>query len=147
MNVMYLPIYVCLSMSVCLSVYACLSMSVCLSVYVCLSVCLCLFVCLSRQSSVILFADSRLVIRCTLLDLIMHMLKLGSALYAYFHIQDRNYYFFKLLSGGQQALDGRVERDSGGKEIRYPIILTAREKEIARQVCLAFKVKMAHSQE
>jgi inositol hexakisphosphate/diphosphoinositol-pentakisphosphate kinase len=37
------------------------------------------------------------------------------------------------------ALDGKVERDSDGKEIRYPVILTAREKLIARQVCLAFK--------
>ncbi|XP_062522518.1 inositol hexakisphosphate and diphosphoinositol-pentakisphosphate kinase 2-like isoform X2 [Corticium candelabrum] len=37
------------------------------------------------------------------------------------------------------ALDGKVERDSEGKEIRYPVILTAREKQIARNVCLAFK--------
>lgn len=37
------------------------------------------------------------------------------------------------------ALDGKVERDSDGKEIRYPVILTNREKLIARKVCLAFK--------
>lgn len=37
------------------------------------------------------------------------------------------------------ALDGKVERDKEGKEIRYPVILTNEEKLIARQVCLAFK--------
>jgi inositol hexakisphosphate/diphosphoinositol-pentakisphosphate kinase len=37
------------------------------------------------------------------------------------------------------ALDGKVERDTEGKEIRYPIILTNAEKLISRQVCLAFK--------
>lgn len=37
------------------------------------------------------------------------------------------------------ALDGKVERDNEGKEIRYPIILTNAEKLISRQVCLAFK--------
>lgn len=37
------------------------------------------------------------------------------------------------------ALDGKVERDIDGKEIRYPVILTNREKLIARKVCLAFK--------
>lgn len=37
------------------------------------------------------------------------------------------------------ALDGKVERDMDGKEIRYPVILTNREKLIARKVCLAFK--------
>lgn len=36
------------------------------------------------------------------------------------------------------ALDGKVERDKEGKEIRYPVILTNEEKLIARQVCLAF---------
>ena len=40
------------------------------------------------------------------------------------------------------ALDGKVERDEDGKEIRYPIILSAKEKLIARKVCLAFKVWM-----
>lgn len=38
------------------------------------------------------------------------------------------------------ALDGKVERDSEGKEVRYPVILNAREKLIAWKVCLAFKV-------
>lgn len=39
------------------------------------------------------------------------------------------------------ALDGKVERDSEGKEIRYPVMLTAMEKLVARKVCLAFKVR------
>lgn len=38
------------------------------------------------------------------------------------------------------ALDGKVERDKDGKEVRYPVILSAREKFIARKVSLAFKV-------
>ncbi|KAH8243534.1 hypothetical protein KR032_008322 [Drosophila birchii] len=37
------------------------------------------------------------------------------------------------------ALDGKVERDKEGKEIRYPVILNHAEKLIARKVCLAFK--------
>eukprot|EP00794_Sanderia_malayensis_P018719 gene18719-20608_t len=37
------------------------------------------------------------------------------------------------------ALDGKVERDAQGKEIRYPVILSAREKLIAKQVCSIFK--------
>ncbi|XP_017078207.1 inositol hexakisphosphate and diphosphoinositol-pentakisphosphate kinase isoform X13 [Drosophila eugracilis] len=37
------------------------------------------------------------------------------------------------------ALDGKVERDSEGKEIRYPVILNHSEKLISRKVCLAFK--------
>ncbi|XP_020814075.1 inositol hexakisphosphate and diphosphoinositol-pentakisphosphate kinase-like [Drosophila serrata] len=37
------------------------------------------------------------------------------------------------------ALDGKVERDREGKEIRYPVILNHTEKLIARKVCLAFK--------
>ncbi|GLD94873.1 hypothetical protein PINS_up003498 [Pythium insidiosum] len=36
------------------------------------------------------------------------------------------------------VLDGRVMRDSAGKEVRYPVILNSAEKEIARKVCLAF---------
>ena len=40
------------------------------------------------------------------------------------------------------ALDGKVERDSEGKEIRYPVMLTAMEKLVARKVCLAFKVNL-----
>ena len=39
------------------------------------------------------------------------------------------------------ALDGKVERDRDGKEIRYPVILSAQEKLLARKVSLAFKVK------
>merc|ERR1711997_1129046 len=31
------------------------------------------------------------------------------------------------------------ERDRDNKEVRYPVILTAKEKHIARKVCLAFK--------
>lgn len=37
------------------------------------------------------------------------------------------------------ALDGKVERDSQGKEIRYPVILSNGEKLISRKVCMAFK--------
>ena len=40
-----------------------------------------------------------------------------------------------------QALDGKVERDGQGKEVRYPVILNAKEKLIARKVCQAFKVR------
>ena len=36
------------------------------------------------------------------------------------------------------VVDGRVQRDETGKEVRYPILLTPEEKEIARRVCLAF---------
>lgn len=39
------------------------------------------------------------------------------------------------------ALDGKVERDKEGKEIRYPVILSNTEKFIARKVCLAFRVR------
>lgn len=42
------------------------------------------------------------------------------------------------------ALDGKVERDEDGKEIRYPVLLSAREKLIARKVCKAFKVRLVH---
>ncbi|RZF35061.1 hypothetical protein LSTR_LSTR009653 [Laodelphax striatellus] len=37
------------------------------------------------------------------------------------------------------ALDGKVERDSDGKEVRFPVILSNAEKLISRKVCLAFK--------
>uniref|UniRef100_A0A5S6Q9R2 Inositol hexakisphosphate and diphosphoinositol-pentakisphosphate kinase n=1 Tax=Trichuris muris TaxID=70415 RepID=A0A5S6Q9R2_TRIMR len=37
------------------------------------------------------------------------------------------------------ALDGKVERDSDGKEIRYPVILSSREKLIARKIVWAFR--------
>ncbi|XP_076452977.1 inositol hexakisphosphate and diphosphoinositol-pentakisphosphate kinase 2-like isoform X5 [Babylonia areolata] len=36
------------------------------------------------------------------------------------------------------CLDGKVERDQDGKEIRYPVLLSAREKLIARKVVWAF---------
>ena len=39
------------------------------------------------------------------------------------------------------GLDGKVERDEFGKEVRYPVILRADEKLIARKICLAFKVR------
>ena len=38
------------------------------------------------------------------------------------------------------SLDGKVERDSEGKEIRYPVILNQYEKEMANKVCKIFKV-------
>ncbi|XP_057307651.1 inositol hexakisphosphate and diphosphoinositol-pentakisphosphate kinase 2-like isoform X2 [Hydractinia symbiolongicarpus] len=37
------------------------------------------------------------------------------------------------------ALDGKVERDSRGKEVRYPVILSAYEKLIAQKVTKVFK--------
>ncbi|CAF0985676.1 unnamed protein product, partial [Didymodactylos carnosus] len=37
------------------------------------------------------------------------------------------------------ALDGKVERDEFGKEVRYPVMLRADEKLIAMKICLAFK--------
>ncbi|XP_065883522.1 inositol hexakisphosphate and diphosphoinositol-pentakisphosphate kinase 2-like isoform X2 [Dysidea avara] len=37
------------------------------------------------------------------------------------------------------GLDGKVQRDKSGKEKRFPIILSAQEKLIARQVCNTFK--------
>lgn len=37
------------------------------------------------------------------------------------------------------AVDGKVERNSDGKEVRFPVILTLREKEIARRIVLVFK--------
>ena len=39
------------------------------------------------------------------------------------------------------ALDGVVERDKEGKELRFPIILNNIEKLISRRVCIAFKVR------
>ena len=36
------------------------------------------------------------------------------------------------------VVDGRVQRDESGKEVRYPVLLTPEEKEIARRVCIAF---------
>ena len=40
----------------------------------------------------------------------------------------------------RQSLDGIVQRDDKGLEKRFPVILTAEEKLMARQVSLAFKV-------
>eukprot|EP00002_Diphylleia_rotans_P026520 TRINITY_DN5292_c0_g1_i1.p1 TRINITY_DN5292_c0_g1~~TRINITY_DN5292_c0_g1_i1.p1 ORF type:complete len:1323 (-),score=291.62 TRINITY_DN5292_c0_g1_i1:199-4167(-) len=37
------------------------------------------------------------------------------------------------------VVDGRVQRDAEGKEVRYPIVLTNYEKEIARKVSIAFR--------
>lgn len=37
------------------------------------------------------------------------------------------------------ALDGKVERDNQGKEIRYPVILNNHEKLMAKKICHAFK--------
>jgi hypothetical protein len=37
------------------------------------------------------------------------------------------------------TVDGVVARADDGKEIRYPVVLTPEEKDIARRVCLAFK--------
>eukprot|EP00985_Skeletonema_marinoi_P012906 scaffold6316_cov113-Skeletonema_marinoi.AAC.7 len=37
------------------------------------------------------------------------------------------------------AVDGKVERNPDGKEVRFPVILTLREKEIARRIVLRFK--------
>jgi inositol hexakisphosphate/diphosphoinositol-pentakisphosphate kinase len=36
------------------------------------------------------------------------------------------------------TVDGKVERNSDGKEVRFPVILTYREKEIARRIVLVF---------
>ncbi|DAZ95082.1 TPA: hypothetical protein N0F65_002976 [Lagenidium giganteum] len=36
------------------------------------------------------------------------------------------------------VLDGRVLRDADGKEVRYPVILSTKEKEVAYKVCRAF---------
>ena len=37
------------------------------------------------------------------------------------------------------TVDGKVERNSDGKEVRFPVILTLREKEIARRIVIVFK--------
>jgi inositol hexakisphosphate/diphosphoinositol-pentakisphosphate kinase len=37
------------------------------------------------------------------------------------------------------TVDGRVHRQLDGKEVRYPVLLSTAEKEIARAVCLAFR--------
>lgn len=37
------------------------------------------------------------------------------------------------------TVDGVVERNPDGKEVRFPVILTLREKEIARRIVMVFK--------
>ena len=37
------------------------------------------------------------------------------------------------------TVDGKVQRNSDGKEVRFPVILTYSEKEIARRIVLGFK--------
>ncbi|RYY35390.1 hypothetical protein EON62_02520, partial [archaeon] len=37
------------------------------------------------------------------------------------------------------VVDGIVQRDGEGKEVRFPIMLTSAEKDIARRVCMAFR--------
>ena len=37
------------------------------------------------------------------------------------------------------TVDGKVERNRDGKEVRFPVILTVREKEIARRIVLGFR--------
>lgn len=39
------------------------------------------------------------------------------------------------------GLDGKVDRDEFGKEVRYPVILSSEEKLIAMKICLTFKVR------
>jgi len=36
------------------------------------------------------------------------------------------------------VVDGKVQRTADGKEVRFPVLLSPQEKEIARMVCLAF---------
>lgn len=36
------------------------------------------------------------------------------------------------------VVDGKVNRTADGKEVRFPVLLSPQEKEIARMVCLAF---------
>jgi hypothetical protein len=40
------------------------------------------------------------------------------------------------------VVDGKVLRTPDGKEVRFPVLLTFQEKEIARMVCLAFGQKV-----
>lgn len=42
------------------------------------------------------------------------------------------------------GLDGKVDRDADGKEVRYPVILSNYEKRIARKIVLAFRVVFAY---
>ena len=36
------------------------------------------------------------------------------------------------------VVDGKVQRSADGKEVRFPVLLSPAEKEVARMVCLAF---------
>lgn len=40
------------------------------------------------------------------------------------------------------VVDGKVQRDSGGKEVRFPVLLSPHEKEIARKVSIAFRQRV-----
>ena len=40
------------------------------------------------------------------------------------------------------TVDGKVERNSDGKEVRFPVILSLREKEIARRIVIQFKQRV-----
>ncbi len=40
------------------------------------------------------------------------------------------------------VVDGKVQRSADGKELRFPVLLSPQEKEIARMVCLAFGQKV-----
>ncbi|KAK9823756.1 hypothetical protein WJX72_005206 [[Myrmecia] bisecta] len=40
------------------------------------------------------------------------------------------------------VVDGKVTRSADGKEVRFPVLLSPQEKEIARMVCLAFGQKV-----
>lgn len=40
------------------------------------------------------------------------------------------------------VVDGKVLRSADGKEMRFPVLLSPQEKEIARMVCLAFGQKV-----
>lgn len=36
------------------------------------------------------------------------------------------------------VMDGRVRRDADGTEVRYPVMISTKENDIAYKVCLAF---------
>lgn len=40
------------------------------------------------------------------------------------------------------VVDGKVTRSADGKELRFPVLLSPQEKEVARQVSLAFGQKV-----
>ena len=68
----------------------------------------------------------------TMMTMMLMMLELSLKVYTvgpdYAHAEARK----------SPALDGKVERNSEGKEVRYPVILSSKEKLIARKVCKAF---------